>query len=294
MIPGTTDPQTESQSQLASASRAIIAAFPIRSAPRIEVHAMETIMNLIIVGLILGLTYALTSEGLWGAALMFFNVLFGALIAFNFYEPLAALLDSTGIGWGFSDTLCLLGLFSISVLLLRMTTETIAPAQVRFPVALYHFGRLVFGLGGAVVTMAIIILAFHTAPVHKKIFGVFDYKSKPPFNLGLDHQFLGFFQYATGAVFARYGSGQRDPFGEYGKGRTGERYTVQFFDPRAEWLITHQEARPYGEGTIVGGEEAGGAAAEAGAEAGEAGQPAPAGGAQPGGPAGKLGRRPPG
>jgi hypothetical protein len=250
---------------------------------------MEAGINFLIVFLIAGLTYALTSEGLWGSALMFFNVLFGALIAFNFYEPLAAMLDSTKIGWGFSDTLCLLGLFSISVLLLRMTTETIAPAQVRFPVPLYHAGRLIFGLGGAAVTMSIIILAFHCAPVYKKIFGVVDYKSKPPFNLGLDHQFLGFFQYATGAVFAQYGSGQRDPFGEYGKGRTGERYPVQFFDPRAEWLIRHEQARPYGEGSILGAEEAGGAAAEA-----EAGQPAPAGGAPPGGPAGKQGRGGPG
>src|ERR1700733_4833123 len=113
---------------------------------------METIINLIIVGLIVGLTYVLTAEGLWGSALMFFNILFGALIAFNFYEPLAVLLDSTKIGWGFSDTLCLMGLFCLSVLLLRMTTETIAPAQVKFPVPLYHAGRLIFGLGGAVVT----------------------------------------------------------------------------------------------------------------------------------------------
>src|SRR5271170_2180040 len=133
---------------------------------------MELIINLIIVVLILGLTYALTSEGLWGSALMFFNVLFGAMVAFNFYEPLARLLDSTGIPWGFSDTLCLLLLFSITVLILRMTTETIAPAQVRFPMPVYHAGRLVFGLGGAVVTLAIIILAFHCAPVYKKIFGV--------------------------------------------------------------------------------------------------------------------------
>ena len=42
---------------------------------------------------------------------MFFNVLFAAMISFNFYEPLARLLDSTGINWGFSDTLCMLGLF---------------------------------------------------------------------------------------------------------------------------------------------------------------------------------------
>ena len=142
--------------------------------------------------MILGLTYALTSEGLWGSALMFFNVLFGALIAFNFYEPLAALLDSTGIGWGFSDTLCLLGLFCVSVLLLRMTTETIAPALVRFPMPIYHAGRLIFGLAGAVVTMAIIILAFHAAPVHKKIFGVVDYDSKPPFGFGAGPSVPGF------------------------------------------------------------------------------------------------------
>jgi hypothetical protein len=182
-----------------------------------------------------------------------------------------------------------LGLFCLSVLLLRMTTETIAPAQVRFPMPLYHIGRLIFGFGGAVVTMSIIILAFHTAPVYKQIFGVVDYKAKPPFHLGLDHQFLGFFQYSTGAVFARYGLGQRDPFREYGT-HGGVRYAVQFFDPHAEWLIRHEEARPYGEGSIVGSEEAGGAAAEAGAEAGQA---AP-GGAQPGGPPGKQGRGGPG
>ena len=94
---------------------------------------MQYLIEGVIAFLIVGLTYVLTSEGLWGAALMFFNVLFGALIAFNFYEPLATMLDSTGIGWGFSDTLCLMLLFSITVLLLRMTTETLAPAHVRFP-----------------------------------------------------------------------------------------------------------------------------------------------------------------
>jgi hypothetical protein len=236
---------------------------------------METIANLVITLLILGLTYALSSEGLWGAALMFFNVVFAGLIAFNFYEPLARMLDRTGIGWGFSDTLCLLGLFAVSVLLLRMTTETIAPAMVRFPVAVYQVGRLIFALAGALVTMAIILVAFHTAPVHKKIFGVYDYNSKPPFGLGLDHQWLGFFQYQTGDVFARYGSGQRDPFGTYGHWG-GQRVPVQVFDPRAEWLLLHQEFRPYGEGSVLPEEGAG--------EGGAGGEQAPAA-PGPGGPA---------
>ena len=51
---------------------------------------MITLINLIFFALILGMMYALMSEGLWGAALMFFDVLFAGLIAFNFYEPLAA------------------------------------------------------------------------------------------------------------------------------------------------------------------------------------------------------------
>ena len=122
----------------------------------------------------------MTSEGLWGAALVFFNVLFAAMVSFNFYEPLARLLDSTGINWGFSDTLCMLGLFCIALLILRMTTETIAPVMVRFPMPIYHIGRLIFGLGAAGVTMAIVLLAFHAAPVHKKIFFAIDHTTKPP------------------------------------------------------------------------------------------------------------------
>ena len=42
----------------------------------------------------------------------------------------------------------------------------------------------------------------------------------------------GVFQYETGAVFTTLGSGQRDPFGAYGRTRTGTRIPVKVFDPR--------------------------------------------------------------
>ena len=82
-----------------------------------------------------------------------------------------------------------------------MTVETVAPAQVRFPVPIYQIGRLVFGLGGAAITLAIIILAFHCAPIHKKIFQAVQYDTNPPFGLGLDHHLLGLFQKETGGPF---------------------------------------------------------------------------------------------
>jgi hypothetical protein len=237
------------------------------------------------------LTYALSSEGLWGAALMFFNVVFGGLIAFNFYELLAKLIDGTGIGWGFSDTLSLLSIFFVSVMVLRMTTETLAPAMVRFPVSIYHAGRVFFALATSLVTMAILVLAFHTAPVHKKIFGAIDYKYKPPFGMGLDHQWLGFFQYTTGMVFARYGSGTRDPYGEYGRSGT-QRVPVRVFDPRATWLLNHQEARPYGQAPILTEESgsadasaSGGSGSSAAAAGGQGGRPGTKGASRSGSPA---------
>ncbi len=268
---------------------------------------MEAGINLLILGLTLGLAYALTSEGLWGSALMFFNVVFGGLIAFNFYEPVAAMIDHTGIGWGFSDTLSMLGLFCAATGILRMTTETIAPAMVRFPPAVYHAGRLVFGVAGAAVTMSIVLLSLHAAPIHKKILFVIRYDTKPPFGMGFDHQWLGFFQHSTGAIFAQYGRGQRDPFMEYGHGAGGQRYAVKVFDPRAEWLIIHEEARPYGTGSILG-DDAGGdataapaaggggqAAAGAAPAAGPGGGPGAPGGAPGGGPGGgRRGRGGPG
>lgn len=221
------------------------------------------LIDTIFVALILFTTYVLTSEGAWGAALMFFNVLFGAMIAFNFYEPLADLIDSTGIGWGFSDTLALMLIFCLSVFLLRLATESLAPVMVRFPTPVYHLVRLVFGLGTALVTFAIILLAFHAAPIHKKMFGYIEYNTKPPFGMALDHRWLGFFQYTTGDIFARYGVGSRDPYRSYGKTGGNQFAPVNLFDPRGRWLLDRQDLRPYGEGAI--GEEGGGGAASPGA-----------------------------
>jgi hypothetical protein len=245
---------------------------------------MSYIVDLVIVVLIAGMTYALSSEGLWGAALMFFNVLFGAIIALNFYEPVAGLIDSTNIGWGFSDTLSLLGLFIIATFLLRLTTESLAPAMVRYPNPIYQVGRFIFALGGSLITMGIILLSFETAPVHKKIFGVIDYKTKPPFGLGLDYRCLAFFQYTTGLVFADHVPGSRDPFREYG--------SAKVFDPKAEWLLRHQEARPYGTESILEGSGGEGAAAEGGGAGGAA--PAPGGASGPAGPAAAGGGSKPG
>jgi hypothetical protein len=100
---------------------------------------------------------------------------------------------------------------------------------------------------------------------------VIDYTTAPPFHQGLDRQWLGFFQYTTGMIFVTHNPGTRDPFNEFGDAKV--------FDPRAEWLLLHQEARPYGTESVLAEEGGGGAAPAAGGAGGAA--PAPAGGQPP-------------
>ncbi len=196
-----------------------------------------TLIQALIVFLILGMTYALASEGAWGAALMFFNVMFAGLIAFNFYEPLAAkLVESASSFANWADILCLSGLFLISLVVLRVITDMIAPAMVRLPPPAYHIGRLAFGLATGTTAMAILLCILETAPVERKILGCITYDSRPPFEFGLDHKWLGFVQHTTGVIFPSY-SEDNEPDPEF--------ETANVFDPKARWLMDHQNGRPF-------------------------------------------------
>ncbi len=228
-------------------------------------------LDLAITVLILGITYALTSEGLWGSALIFFNVFFAALIALNFYETLAGLIVANASGLAsWADLLCLGGLFLVTLVILKVLTGSMAPTMVRFPSTVQALGRLVFGLAGATLTVAVLLLMLDTAPVHRKIFGMIDYKSQPPWNLGIDRKLLAFFQYTTGYIFPSYSSEFEDP--EFGNAKV--------FDRKGSWLIDHQNGRPFpasGEGKVPEPE-----VAAPPSESGGAGSPQP-GGMPPGG-----------
>jgi len=213
------------------------------------------VVDLVITVLILGMTYALSSEGAWGAALMFFDVMFAGLIAFNFYEPLARLLAENASAFAnWADLLCLFFLFFLSLVILRVATDQLAPGIVRLPGPVYQIGRLVFALGASLMTTAILLCIFQTAPVHKKILGVIDYQTGPPWGQGLDRKWLAFVQFSTGNTFPTYD--ESHPFDQEFK-------RANVFDPKGSWLIDHQNARPYqteGQDDSVPPPEAGAAA----------------------------------
>lgn len=198
-------------------------------------------VDLFLVVVILGVTYALTSEGLWGAALVFFNLLFSVLIALNFYEPLATLIVTNASAMrGWADFICLAGLFLVSLVIFKVITESIAPLMVRFPMLVFQIGRLIFGLGGAVLTVGFLLLLLYTAPVHRKIMNALDYNAKPPFGMAVDRKLLGFFQWTTAYIMPSYASAEERDDPEFGRAKV--------FDPAGRWLLDHQNARPFPEG----------------------------------------------
>ncbi len=187
------------------------------------------------------------SEGLWGAALMFFNVLFAALITFNFYEPLAQLIvDQAGSATvsSFADSVSMMLLFVVSLLLLRLATETHRAVDGPVPDAALppRPGRLRRGRGrghdgDAAAGLPGIAGAEEDARGDGLQAQVRFYTER------FDRDFLAFFQYTSGYTFARNGAGDPRPRSSPAK--------PMLFDPKAEWLLVHQQARPYGTEAIL-------------------------------------------
>lgn len=213
---------------------------------------MSAAIDAVILLLVLGTAYAIFSEGLWGATLIFFNVAFASLLAFSCYEPAAGFIaEKIPDVAGFADTFCLMLFFLIGLILMRVATGSLAPKLLRFPPPVKLLFGLIMGLATGILTVGFILVCFHTAPVHKKLFTTVGADTAPPFGLGLDHKWLGFFALSSDRAFGR------------------DNPEHAFTSPE-QWLAGHEKARPYGEAETPAAPAPAGApaAAPAGAPAG--------------------------
>ncbi len=118
--------------------------------------------------------YVFWREGLMTAVTMFVNLLLAGLVAFNFFEPLADLLDpalSGSVLAGYEDSVCLVGLFALTFGLLRLATNSMANTELEYPGWLLRGGGVLFGLLTGYLASGFLVCVLQTLPWQENFLG---------------------------------------------------------------------------------------------------------------------------
>lgn len=157
------------------------------------------------------------TEGMWANALTFVNTVFAALIALNFFEPVAGLIEKYARSYTYvCDFAAQWLLFIISLAVFRAITDQASRHAVRFKLPVEQAGRVIFALLTAWVFVCFATAAMHTAPLSRSPFrGSFEQEplSNNFFGMAPDRMLLGFLrQRSKGALQCK----TMNPFDENG------------------------------------------------------------------------------
>jgi hypothetical protein len=132
------------------------------------------VLTFLTILIMLILAYIYLVDGLATAFTMFCNVFLAGLIAFNFWEPLADLLEpafARSFFAGYEDALCLVILFSLTLGLLRLVTNSLSFAAIYFHPLLQNIGGAFSGLATGYLISGFLICVFQTLPWHERFMG---------------------------------------------------------------------------------------------------------------------------
>ena len=136
-----------------------------------------TLLLLVVLAACVGVLYP---EGLWSNAVRLINVVTAALVATNFFEPVARWLDGMADSFTyFWDFVALWGLFCAAMVVMRVATDLISRVKVRFLKIVDRVGSAVFALAVGWVMVCFVTMTLHTAPLAKEfLWGGFDPSQK--------------------------------------------------------------------------------------------------------------------
>jgi len=169
------------------------------------------------------------NEGLWGNAITLFNVVTAALLAMNFFEPLAGWFEKSAPGWAYYfDLIAIWLIFAVTFGVLRTMTDFTSRFRVRFKKPVDVAGGLFFAAWIGWVTVCFVLATLHTAPLARNFLS---FRPEDPMVLGYgpDRQWLGFTQKMSNGTFARMASET------YPQGHV--------FDPKGEFMIKYASRR---------------------------------------------------
>jgi hypothetical protein len=153
----------------------------------------------------LGVGAAIWFHGLWSSAITVVNLILSMLIATNYYEPTADLIESLEPSYShLYDVLALWLLFIISFGILRGISDAISSNKIEFSLPVEMTGRSLLAIWASWLIICFIAFTLHIAPLNSVTpLGAYNTPSEGIF-LGQqpDHLWLGFFQQSSRGSFA--------------------------------------------------------------------------------------------
>ncbi len=127
-------------------------------------------ITVLLIVVFLAVAFALWHEGLWSAMVMVLNTLFAASFATAWYECLVAAVRPLLESYDYLlDSLCLWGLFSLILLVLREITDRVSRTKVRFRRPVELFGCPLVAVIGGWLMVCFTAASLHTAALPRDL-----------------------------------------------------------------------------------------------------------------------------
>ena len=174
-------------------------------------------------------------EGLWSNVVTLYNVVTAAIVATNYWEPLADKIDEyIPRATYLADFISLWLIFAITFSIFRTVTDKISKVRVRFKLPVEYVGGVVSSILVACVMVSFITMTLHTAPLAINGLGgsfTFDPKAKTVLMFAPDRSWLTFATRLSeeGGPLATSDPNKFDPKGTY---------RVKYAVRRASYSIT--------------------------------------------------------
>ena len=147
----------------------------------------------------------LYAQGMWSNAIRLVNVVTAALLATNFFEPMAVWMERRAPTYTYvCDFLALWMLFVLFMLVFRVGTDLLSRVRVRFLKIVDLIGGVFFAAWIGWVMVCFTTMTLHTAPLSRNFMhGAFQPEKKMFAGTAPDRKWLGFAQKQSMGAFSR-------------------------------------------------------------------------------------------
>jgi hypothetical protein len=125
-------------------------------------------LNVLLIVVFVSVFASLMTQGLWSNALTLVNVITSGLVATNYFEPIADLLDRQESSLTYIWDLCAIWLvFGLTMVALRAATDYMSQVKVRFFMPVERAGGIVMAIWVSWLAVCFTTMTLHTAPLAK-------------------------------------------------------------------------------------------------------------------------------